>query len=811
MATLTVPEQEMWVNLSPYEKDRIVADGLGVTEMGRDMLAQDYLLKQLTASLMYPEEGVGSEFWERVYEKTLARFGTTDIPTNTFNKVWIVPDKAIVYVHSNSVFVSESHLKVMLEEDYLALESNIDSAKHGLGEMTKDNIEQISEEAKEAIREVLIPEIEREINKGKNFAVLRQIFNSVILATWYKKNIKDSVLGEVYMDMNKVDGIDIEDKQMKEKIYQQYVEAFKKGVFDYIKEDYDPATQMIIPRKYFSGGVVAKAKVEVGGRGARKAVEKRFRERSSHVASAVLGDQKGEPIIKDGAMMAGISGDKESPFTKHSRLRENPEEARTPFERQFNDTFSDFHPHSLDSAKEAEKPLEDWQRKILDEIVKSTIVQARQLGDRDMEAMLVALDYSRVRQDSFSYLKANGSAGLDADGNYIVSLVAELFDAARSNPLNKLGLKKVLLHELNHVIDKLNPEKRLGVSYEQLNSDSNYAERSAYIRTAVYFDGYVITREEINNPFAVIYKFNEDAFTAYTTRGSYLEVSGKKNYKSPPDFDESKETRYDYYDRLARLSAKERANSAPSGDGAMLVLTAIGLLKHDLRSNLNRLMLELEEDPVDGGLYRLRYESNQPTTRVFIEVNGREIFPNTKKEAINAIIERIEEGESYDSFFYESADGVSDRLIIKKSSDSVKSVNGELLPPGARDISIKNDRSAALEKAESIVEDDLRENPWKVKHPGFNRTAIRDAVYKWISGDVGGIDLNPNELNLLEQGETITIKMDNSILSTLQPSSVKGIQPVIINITPVTNYLLLLGMEEESAPESVPGHSRATG
>ena len=33
-----------------------------------------------------------------------------------------------------------------------------------------------------------------------------------------------------------------------------YLEAFKKGVYDYIKEDYDPATQEIIPRKYFSGG-----------------------------------------------------------------------------------------------------------------------------------------------------------------------------------------------------------------------------------------------------------------------------------------------------------------------------------------------------------------------------------------------------------------------------------------------------------------------------------------------------------------------------------------------------------------------------
>ena len=38
-------------------------------------------------------------------------------------------------------------------------------------------------------------------------------------------------------------------------IYDQYIEAFKKGAYNYIKEDYDSATQEIIPRKYFSGGM----------------------------------------------------------------------------------------------------------------------------------------------------------------------------------------------------------------------------------------------------------------------------------------------------------------------------------------------------------------------------------------------------------------------------------------------------------------------------------------------------------------------------------------------------------------------------
>ena len=45
------------------------------------------------------------------------------------------------------------------------------------------------------------------------------------------------------------------DPTIKEEIYQQYIEAFQKGVFDYIREDIDPQTHAAVPRRYFSGGL----------------------------------------------------------------------------------------------------------------------------------------------------------------------------------------------------------------------------------------------------------------------------------------------------------------------------------------------------------------------------------------------------------------------------------------------------------------------------------------------------------------------------------------------------------------------------
>ena len=274
MASLTVPEDQMWVNLSPYEQDRMVAPGLGKTEMGRDMLAQDYLLKQLTASLMYPEKELGKKFWDKIYKLAQEKYGTTEIPVNTFNKVWIVPDEAVVYEQGASAFVIKSRLAVMLEQDYVAMNADVGAPLVGARNRaetspasTENNI------STSIIREIIVPEIEHEVNYGKNFANLRQIYNALILATWYKQRLKDSLLGKVYVDQNKTKGIDTNDKEVNQKIYDQYIESFKKGVYNFIKEDLDPATQEVIPRKYFSGGIGFNAAEQPNGfRGIAKLV-----------------------------------------------------------------------------------------------------------------------------------------------------------------------------------------------------------------------------------------------------------------------------------------------------------------------------------------------------------------------------------------------------------------------------------------------------------------------------------------------------------------------------------------------------------
>jgi hypothetical protein len=233
LGALTIPQKSLWVNLSPYEHDRIIDHNLGVTDMGREMLAQDYILKQLAASLTHPDTPTGEIYWRNRNERN-----------DDLNKVWITPDEIEVLEHKNSALIRTAKLKVLSESDYLAYrQSGWTMAK------SADTSEKAS------AMDAILPAIEREVNEGKNFAPLRQVYHSVILGLWFKQKFRESFY-RYYIDNKKIDGIDLVDEAVKEKIYALYVRSFEKGLYDYIKKEFDSGSRKAIHRRYFSGGVV---------------------------------------------------------------------------------------------------------------------------------------------------------------------------------------------------------------------------------------------------------------------------------------------------------------------------------------------------------------------------------------------------------------------------------------------------------------------------------------------------------------------------------------------------------------------------
>jgi len=310
LAALTIPENDLWVNLSPYEQNRVIPAGLDATDMGEGLLNQDYILKQLSASLTYPESPLGKKFWDRVYERINNNVGAGLAPArnriiNTFSKVWIVPDKAVVYADGDKAMVGEAKLKVMLESDYLAMKKNVEPVEPvkpvaGLKSSNRLNRHNgpngLNELSSQIMREIIVPAIEEEVNNGKQFAELRRIYHAVVLATWFKRRLRAALMiadekkqmiaeknnrikseakrslpeGDesngpnwlnafnLYIDKNKIKGIDKIDPKIKDNVYQKYLEAYKKGAYNIIKKEYvgtglSPVRKQI-RRRYFSGG-----------------------------------------------------------------------------------------------------------------------------------------------------------------------------------------------------------------------------------------------------------------------------------------------------------------------------------------------------------------------------------------------------------------------------------------------------------------------------------------------------------------------------------------------------------------------------
>jgi len=244
LASVTVPENDLWVNLSPYEPDRIAAPEFSQSAMGGDLLAQDYILKQLSASLTHPDTQLGKQYWNAI-----GVGANNHSPVNNFNKVWIVPQKAVIYEGANSAVIGETRLKVMCDEDYLAIQQNNVGARlprPGQGNPAPT----------ESFKRIIIPTIEKQVNEGKEFESLRQIYSAVILSTWYKaklcQSIEKNLLKDIYVDKKKVQGVNLADPNAKEKIYQQYLKAFKDGAYNVVRAErkFDKITR----RQYFSGG-----------------------------------------------------------------------------------------------------------------------------------------------------------------------------------------------------------------------------------------------------------------------------------------------------------------------------------------------------------------------------------------------------------------------------------------------------------------------------------------------------------------------------------------------------------------------------
>jgi hypothetical protein len=197
---LAVAETDLYVNLAPNESAKLLPPSLTGTRMGVGLLEFDYRLKRLAASLLHPDLETGRQFWAEVTARCREESSKRDEPLEVpaFQRVWVVPDQAELYEGPSFAqferdrktapmprlaSTKDRPFAYVLRQRMKALTVGEYAAARSAG--TTDRVTTICDQV---FREIVLPVIQREIDEGENFAELRQIYQSVLLAFWFKKS-----------------------------------------------------------------------------------------------------------------------------------------------------------------------------------------------------------------------------------------------------------------------------------------------------------------------------------------------------------------------------------------------------------------------------------------------------------------------------------------------------------------------------------------------------------------------------------------------------------------------------------------------
>lgn len=249
---LVLDGEHVHVNLSPTEPYCGLPTLLRNTELGRDLLAQDVVLKHYTALQLHPSTTHGKAFWDRV--ETLAP------GTNSFEscfRVWIVPGS--VSVHEKSVdgrgyvTVEKLGLEVLCDEDYETLRQYRD-----LHCSQPPSLRKTQDGALAAFRELILPDVQRAVAASPSFGVLRQMYSVLVMAKWIMQTEFGEALRRagfvgsndpVKYGLNTVADADLE--SMKE----SYLAMFADGVWQQTFMQFDSNTRSVNKRLYVAGAI----------------------------------------------------------------------------------------------------------------------------------------------------------------------------------------------------------------------------------------------------------------------------------------------------------------------------------------------------------------------------------------------------------------------------------------------------------------------------------------------------------------------------------------------------------------------------
>lgn len=319
---LCIREDDIWVNLSAYESNRMLPPVLSGTAIGRQMLEFDVQLKTFGASLLHPDTETGKSYWRELYNRARHRFGSSKFQYRSFQKVWVIASRAKVLERTPECpnsnddvpqairdtgwmpgdsfgFVTKAELKSFCEEDTYAIEHNFGKASTVAIPDSGCTPTQraLNGMAVDLYKEMILPVIDHEINHGRHFAANRQMFYSLILASWLKiaakqipsldeivkasinsndpRSFKMTVSGFKWITQARrrveiepeaqphpgemIDHVNPDDPAFRipenREFYERYIKLFRRGIYRCAREETGDSAGEMIHRVYFSGAL----------------------------------------------------------------------------------------------------------------------------------------------------------------------------------------------------------------------------------------------------------------------------------------------------------------------------------------------------------------------------------------------------------------------------------------------------------------------------------------------------------------------------------------------------------------------------
>ncbi len=249
MTGISLPSDKFWVNLNPWEPDRIIDDELAGTDIGRIMLEADLQMKKDFANYGNPcENETGKALWallderqKELVEGCMEKFpGEIEDESNVLfgavTRYWIIPDNVDVYTNGTEIYIANSTLSIMSEPTTKYSFFELHNQK--LSDLSKDCQEELNSSAREFNQyardlqdAMILPFVLEDVNHHEKYEDLRNVYYSLALAEVYKGKIAPEVdVFQAGFDTNS-SALDAMRPWSPKDVWERYVYSFENGEY----------------------------------------------------------------------------------------------------------------------------------------------------------------------------------------------------------------------------------------------------------------------------------------------------------------------------------------------------------------------------------------------------------------------------------------------------------------------------------------------------------------------------------------------------------------------------------------------------